>query len=79
VIWTQAEPFGIFLKGTGDSPIMRKSVGVFVLFALMWGPTVLTEPAGRASHLSEAIQYLLDFVETSEAWLLQALEAYRQK
>ncbi len=58
---------------------MRKSVGVFVLFALMWGPTVLTEPAAGASHLSEAIQYLLDFVETSEAWLLQALEAYRQK
>jgi len=45
---------------------MRKSVGVFVLFALMWGPTVLTEPAAGASHLSEAIQYLLDFVKTSE-------------
>ena len=32
----------------------------------MWGPAVLAEPAAGANHLSETIQYLLDFVKTSE-------------
>ena len=32
----------------------------------MWGPVVIAEPAGEAHHLSETIQYLLDFVEASE-------------
>ena len=52
--------------GTGDSPITRKITGIFLLFALMWGPAVSVASAGGANHLSQTIQYLLDFVKTSE-------------
>ena len=45
---------------------MKTIIGIFVLFAVMWGPAVLAEPAAGANHLSETIQYLLDFVKTSE-------------
>lgn len=45
---------------------MKTIIGIFILFALMWGPAVLAEPAAGANHLSETIQYLLDFVKTSE-------------
>jgi len=45
---------------------MKTIIGIFVLFALIWGPAVLAEPEPGANHLSETIQYLLDFVKTSE-------------
>ena len=45
---------------------MKTIIGIFILFALMWGPAVLAEPAAGANHLSETIQYLLDFVKTSQ-------------
>ena len=45
---------------------MKTIIGIFILFALMWGPAVLAEPAAGANHLSETIRYLLDFVKTSE-------------
>ena len=41
-------------------------VGLFLIFALTWAAVVLAEPVGRTNHLSETIQYLLDFVKTSE-------------
>ena len=46
--------------------MMRRIIGAFILFALLWGPAVLTQPVAGASQLSETIQYLLDFVKTSE-------------
>jgi len=52
--------------GTGDSPITRKIIGLFLLLALMWEPAVSVARAGGANHLSQTIQYLLDFVKTSE-------------
>ena len=45
---------------------MKTIIGIFMLFALMWGPAVFAEPAAGANHLLETIQYLLDFVKTSE-------------
>jgi hypothetical protein len=45
---------------------MRKIIGIFLLLALMWEPVVSVDPAAGAKHLSEIIQYLLDFVKTSE-------------
>ena len=45
---------------------MKTIIGILILFALMWGPAVLAEPAAGANHLSETIQYLLDFVKTSQ-------------
>jgi Family of unknown function (DUF5329) len=56
---------------TGDSPITRKIIGLFLLFALMWGPAVPVAPAGGAKHLSQTIQYLLDFVKTSECTFIR--------
>ena len=41
-------------------------MGLYIIFALMWGPAVLAEPAGGADHLSETIHYMLDFVKTSK-------------
>jgi len=32
----------------------------------MWGPAVSVASTGGANHLSQTIQYLLDFVKTSE-------------
>jgi hypothetical protein len=45
---------------------MMKIIGIFLLFALMCGPVVSADPAAGANHLSETIQYLLDFVKASE-------------
>jgi hypothetical protein len=45
---------------------IKKMVGLFLIFALTWAAVVLAEPVGRTNHLSETIQYLLDFVKTSE-------------
>jgi hypothetical protein len=56
---------------TGASPITRKIIGLFLLFALMWGPAVSVAPAGGANHLSQTIQYLLDFVKTSECTFIR--------
>lgn len=44
---------------------MKMIMGLYLIFVLMWGPAVLAAPAGGANHLSQAIQYLLDFVKTS--------------
>ena len=46
--------------------MMRRIIGAFILFALLWGSAVLNQPVAGASQLSETIQYLLDFVKTSE-------------
>ena len=49
-----------------NSPKIKEIMGWYLIFAVMWGPVVLAKPAGGANHLSETIQYLLDFVKTSE-------------
>ncbi len=45
---------------------IRKIMGLYLILALTWAPAVLAEPVGGTNHLSETIQYLLDFVKTSE-------------
>jgi len=45
---------------------IKKVTGLYFIFALTWAPAILAEPVGGTNHLSETIQYLLDFVKTSE-------------
>jgi hypothetical protein len=45
---------------------MKKIMGLYLICVLMWGPAVLAESPGGANHVSETIQYLLDFVKASE-------------
>jgi len=44
---------------------MKKIIGIFVIFGLMWVPAALAEPNVGANNLSETIQYLLAFVKNS--------------
>lgn len=39
---------------------------LFLILMLMWGAAVSAEAADGTNHLSETIQYLLDFVKRSE-------------
>ena len=51
---------------TGNSSMMRKVIGIFLLSALMCGPAALAEPLAEMNDASETIQYLLAFVKNSE-------------
>ena len=44
---------------------MKKIIGIFLIFALMWVPAALAELDAGANNLSETIQYLLAFVKNS--------------
>ena len=44
---------------------IKKIIGIFFIFALMWGPAVSAELDAGANNLSETIQYLLAFVKNS--------------
>jgi len=64
--WTQVKPSGIFLMDIVNSLKIKKLTGLYFIFALTWASAILAEPVGGTNHLSETIQYLLDFVKTSE-------------
>ena len=41
-------------------------MGLYLICALTWTAAVSAEPVGGTNHLSETIQYLLNFVKTSD-------------
>jgi len=41
-------------------------MGLYLVCTLTWAAAVSAEPVGGTNHLSESIQYLLDFVKTSD-------------
>ena len=41
-------------------------MGLYLICALTWAAAVAAEPVGGTNHLSETIQYLLDFVRASD-------------
>jgi hypothetical protein len=49
-----------------NSLIAKQTAGCFLIFILIWVPFVSAETAAGTNNLTETIQYLLDFVNSSE-------------
>ena len=51
---------------TLNSPVYKRIAAWCLIHALIWGPLVSANANAGADDLSETVQYLLDFVKTSE-------------
>ena len=51
---------------TVNSLKIKKIMGIYLVCTLTWAAAVSASPVGGTNHLSESIQYLLDFVKTSD-------------
>ncbi len=55
---------------------IKKMVGLFLIFVLTWASAGSAERAGGTNNLSETIQYLLGFVETSACIFIRNHKAH---
>lgn len=55
---------------------IKKIMGLYLICVLTWAAAVSAEPIGAPNHLSETIQYLLDFVKTSDCIFIRNNKAH---